>query len=182
MDFPQNSSHDHVLVNHLLLVDKMRRLLDLLHQLRDVVAPLVEHVVGLLALEEGHDALQPVDLGLDGALDDHGVEEVLALVLREGEQVGHPLQVDLGVVGGDDADVVLDDAVLEVDPALLAVLGRVEHVRGGRLLGALSESGLVDLAEPRGVDQLRRGELLQETLVDRQVLEDLLLQRSENKL
>ena len=46
------AADSHVLVHHLLLVDQVRRLLHQGHQLRDVVRPLVELLVGVHRLVE----------------------------------------------------------------------------------------------------------------------------------
>ena len=59
--------------------------------------------------------------------------------------------------------------------AFPTVFGGIKDVGGGRRGRPLAEGGLVDLAEPGGVDQLRRRELLQEALVHGQVLQDLFL-------
>ena len=81
-----------------------------------------------LLLSEVHDALQPVSLSRDSAGHHHVRQAVLRLSLRQGKQLGHPGEPDLGVVLGHHADVVLNNPRLKVAPSLLSGLGGAEGI------------------------------------------------------
>ena len=96
------------------MIDPLEQAEQALH----VEAPLVEDVVGVAGLREADDAGWPVDLGKH-RLGRHQLADVLLrLVLGQVEQLGEAAHLDARVVLGDDADVVLDDALAQVLPPL----------------------------------------------------------------
>lgn len=67
-------------VDHLLLGDEMRGLVDQRHEGVEFVRPVVEQVVGVFRPLEVDDASQPVDLGVDGLVHHEAGEEFLRLL------------------------------------------------------------------------------------------------------
>ena len=69
-------------VDHLLLGDEMRGLVDQRHERVEFVRPVVEQVVGVLGPLEVDDAGQAVHLGVDGLVHDEAGEELLGLLAK----------------------------------------------------------------------------------------------------
>ena len=117
-----------------------------------------------LLLGEVHDALQPVRLGGDSTGHHHVRQAVLGLGLRQGQQLAHPGESDLGVVLRHHADVVLHNARLEVGPSLLTRLGGAERL-------GMAELRFELLAELRQGNDLVGDEPLQNILVSRYLVQ-----------
>lgn len=102
--------------------------------------PLIQHLVRIPHLGETDDPGRAVDFGVDRLGRDELADVRLGFVLVEIEQLREPAHLDASVVLGDDADVVFDDALAEVLPALVGLGvgvggGGVEDV-GGAEVGA----------------------------------------------
>lgn len=68
------------LMDHFLLGDEMGSLVEEIHEGIDVEGPIVENVIGVLrALERDH-ALQAVDTGFDGLVDDQVGQEFFGVL------------------------------------------------------------------------------------------------------
>ncbi len=127
--------------HHLLLGDEVVDALEQAEQALHVEAPLVEDVVGVARLGEADDARGAVDLGED-RLGRHQLADVLlGFVLGQVEQLRQAAHLDARVVLGDDAHVVLDDALAQVLPPLeglvlvVVVVGLVVEDVGARQVG-----------------------------------------------
>lgn len=70
-------------VDHLLLGDEVRGLVDQRHERVEFVRPVVEQVVGVFGPLEVDDASQPVHLGIDGLVDHQSGEELLRFLAWE---------------------------------------------------------------------------------------------------
>lgn len=70
-------------VDHLLLGDEVRGLVDQRHERVEFVRPVVEQVVGVFGPLEVDDASQPVHLGIDGLVDHQSGEELLRFLTWE---------------------------------------------------------------------------------------------------
>lgn len=64
-------------VDHLLLGNKVRGLVDQRHEGVEFLRPIVEQVVGIFGPLKVDDASEPVDLGVDGLVYDEAGEELL---------------------------------------------------------------------------------------------------------
>lgn len=121
----------HDLVDALFLVDQVARFVHQIHQFVQPEGPVVEDLRGGLLRREVDDAGRSVRLDGERTGVDHPRQVLLALGLAQVQQFGHALQVNARVVVGDDAHVVLDQAVLQLGPALFAVRRLlVEDVEG----------------------------------------------------
>lgn len=88
------------------LRDQVARLLDEAHQLVHIAAPLVQHLVARLRLDERDDARRTVDLGVDRLRGDEAGEELLGFGDGEGDKGSEAGEGNPGVVAGDDANVL----------------------------------------------------------------------------
>ena len=88
------------------LCDQMTTLLDEAHQLADIAAPLVQHLVTRLGSHKRHDPRRSVDLGVHRLGRDQPRQELLRLVRREGEERRQSGERDPRVVARDDSDVL----------------------------------------------------------------------------
>lgn len=70
-------------VDHLLLGNEVRGLVDQWHERVEFVWPVVEQVVGVFGPLEVDDACQPVHLGVDGLVDHQSGEELLRFLVWE---------------------------------------------------------------------------------------------------
>jgi hypothetical protein len=67
-------------VDHLLLVDQVRGLVDRVHELVQIVTPVVEHLVDVLLILEGDYSGQAVDLTTDRLVHHQVRKKLLGLV------------------------------------------------------------------------------------------------------
>jgi hypothetical protein len=93
-------------VDHLLLVDQVRGLVDRAHERIQIVTPVVEYLVDVLLVLEGHNAGEAIDLAADRFVHDQVGEELLSLVQGQVEQLGHAFRVDSRVVLGHHAHIL----------------------------------------------------------------------------
>ncbi|KAI7052585.1 PCI-domain-containing protein [Hortaea werneckii] len=107
--------------HHLLLGNQV---IDPLQQTQEgfhVARPLVQNLVCIAFLLETDDAGGAVDARVDRLGGDEVGDVLLRLRGGEVEELRQARKGDARVVFGDDADVVLDDALAEVEPALVAL-------------------------------------------------------------
>lgn len=102
--------------------------------------PLIQHLIRVPHLGETDHPRGAIDLGVHRLGRDELADVRLGFLLVEIEQLRETAHLDAGVVFGDDADVVFDDALAEVLPALMGFGvgvggGGVEDV-GGAEVGA----------------------------------------------
>ena len=150
-------------MRHRFFVNKVICLVQRVEELVDLAHPLVQEPVRAPRLGlEVHYTARSVNLGAH-LLGRHQIACV-CLIRREAEELAQPLQRDARVVLSDDEQVVLDDALPEVLLALFSVIA-TEDVCLRRHLAA--EGG----GEGVPMDDLLRGELLHELLVQGQIRE-----------
>lgn len=108
--------------HHLLLGNEMINTLEVAQQALHVGAPLVQDVICISGLREAYNTRRAIDLGVDSLGGDQLADVLLRLVLCEIQQLGEALGLDAGVVLGDHTDIVLDDSLAEIQPALVRLL------------------------------------------------------------
>lgn len=69
-------------MDHLLLGNKMRGLVDQRHERVEFVGPVVEQVIGVFGPLKVNDAGQSVDLGIDGFVNNEAGEELLRFLVK----------------------------------------------------------------------------------------------------
>lgn len=95
------------MMDHLLLVDEMIDLSNQSEKIVDIVRPGVEHFVGILMLLEINNASRTIDLCPDSAGSDQVCESLLGFGNVQAKMFRHPLEGDLGVILGHDANILL---------------------------------------------------------------------------
>ena len=55
-------------MHHFLLGDEMCAFVDMLHELVNVVGPVIQHIIGILLLLEMYDAIEAINLGRNSLL------------------------------------------------------------------------------------------------------------------
>lgn len=96
-----------VLVNTFFLVNQVSGFINQLHQLGQIVGPIVKHVAGIFALLEMHDSRRTVCFRLHRLAYDHLRQELLRFGRREVQEFRYAGYPDAGVVFSHHADVVL---------------------------------------------------------------------------
>lgn len=126
--------------HHLLLGNQMIDPLQQSEQTLHAPAPLVQHLVRIPRLGETHHPGRTIDFGVDRLRRDQLTDIRLRLLLIQIQQLREPRHGDAGVVFGNDADIVLDDALAQIEEAGvgLGVFGRgcVGEDVGGAEVGA----------------------------------------------
>lgn len=146
--------------HHLLLCNEMVDSFKQTEQALHVAGPLIEHLVSVSLLLEANQSRRTINLCVDGLADDQLANVLLRLLFAQVEELREALEVDAGVVFGDNTDIVLDDALAEVQPALMCLgvaglIGCVKDVGG-------AEVGTVVLRDMRPTHELRDGEEVEE--------------------
>ena len=88
------------------LCDQVTALLDEAHQLADIAAPLVQHLVARLGSHKRHDPRRSINLGVHRLGRDQPRQELLRLVRRERQERRQSRERDPRVVTGDDSNVL----------------------------------------------------------------------------
>ncbi len=146
-------------MHHVLSVYEMGGLLEKAQQIRHVVRPIVEHIVGLLPPDKVDHSLGPIDLGVDRAGRHHVRDEPLQVGLLEVQQLRKARRRDALVVLRHDANVVLHDPGVQILPEGFRGLGgSLEHVQLGKVR-------LVELEQPRPPDELDGDKVFDKGLV-----------------
>lgn len=108
-----------MLVYTLLLINQMRRLINELHQLRQIMCPIVKHIARVFALLEVHYSWGTICLCLYAFTDNHLGQELFSLRRAQIEQFGHTTNFNPSVILGHHSDVVFDYSTSEILPSLL---------------------------------------------------------------
>lgn len=139
-------------------------------------APLIQHLIRLPRLRKHHHSIRPVNLRIHGFRGHEFRDVAFRFFFVEVEQLGEAREADAGVVFGDDADVVLDDAFAEVLVAgvgfgvVFEVVGGGGGGGGGGVGGGGGEDvrgaevGTVGFGDDGPAHEFGDGELFEETL------------------
>ena len=126
--------------HHLFFRDQMIDPLQQAQQTLHTPAPLIQHLVRIPRFGETHHPCRTINLRIDRLRRDQLTDIRLRLLLIQVQQLREPRYGDTGVIFGDDADIVLDDAFAEVEVAGMGfgVFGRghVGEDVGGAEVGA----------------------------------------------
>lgn len=133
-----------------------------------VARPLVEHFVSITSLLKADESGRAVDLGVDGLADNKVADVLLRLFLTKVEQLCQALEVNSSVVLGNDSDVVFNDTLAQVLPALVGLgigsVGRsVEDV-------GLAQLGTVVLGDGGPAHEFGNGKEVEEGGIVRDLL------------
>lgn len=131
--------------HHLLLGDQMVNTFQVTQQALHISTPLIQHIIRIPRLREIDNPGWTIDLGIHRLSSNQLADVLLRLVFGEIKQLGEAGHLDTGIVFCDNTDVVLDDALAKVLPALV-----------GFLVGGLARGGIEDIgAAEMGAKELR---------------------------
>ena len=85
-------------MNDVLSIDQMAGLFYLVQEASDIVVPVVQYVIGELALQEHDDPLHPVDLRSQPLVHDHIPDLHLSSLHADPDQRREPVQSDPAIV------------------------------------------------------------------------------------